>query len=134
MCPVNQFVFFLKQGSNLEKKLSLCEPLPSITTPSPPQSHRSDPAVKQNLSRQVTSWLPDPFSSLSASEQTFVTMISGMGFPKARTSRAVLRLKSDEKEVSSYHILPKNRRSIMSVAFVTNQSRLSYQTSYFIFS
>ena len=110
---------FRKQGANFEKRLSLGDPLPSITTPSPHQSQWGDFTTKQNSSKQkTTSWLPDPFSTLSASEQTFVTMISSMGFPKARTSRAVLRLKNDEKEVSSYHVLQMTRWSIIDFMFI----------------
>ena len=78
--------------------MSLTEPLPSIRNAGP--SWKSI-ATKQGTSKQENSWLPDPFSTLTTSEKTYVTMIASMGFPKARAARAVLRLKADEKEVGS---------------------------------
>jgi len=87
------------EQSKLEKKMSLSEPLPSIRNASPSWKN---PATKQSILKQENSWLPDPFSTLSTSDKAYVTMIASMGFPKARTARAVLRLKADEKEIIDF--------------------------------
>ena len=96
------------QETKRRHKLSTSEVLPPIRSPSPPKSPKSTTSVTSKIVNNIkpmntkTSWLPDPTANLSIKEKNFILVISGMGFPKARTARAVERLKDDQKEVSQY--------------------------------
>ncbi|XP_065059964.1 uncharacterized protein LOC135687351 isoform X2 [Rhopilema esculentum] len=96
------------QETNRRRRLSSSEPLPPIATPSPPRTsgaqhiNTSSSLSKHSFKQEELSWLPDPTPNLSPQEASLANMITGMGFSKARTARAVERLEFDEKEIIDF--------------------------------
>lgn len=80
------------RGQNGKKPLSLPQQLEKtperVVRPGRSRAAENLPADSQ-----------DPYSSLSIEAQAFVNNLTGMGFPRSRASRAVLKLGQDDKLV-----------------------------------